>query len=83
MYSNRQIDDHHSFLPSSDKDSLNGAKLKKKREKHYREEVPLEDDFFFCRALGQQKSIQSEVEADKLDLDLPVTKEDQKTTNDK
>ncbi|KAJ6989656.1 hypothetical protein NC653_018214 [Populus alba x Populus x berolinensis] len=34
------------------------------------------------RALGQHKSIKSEVEADKLDLDLPVTKEDQKT-NDK
>lgn len=81
--SKRQIDDHHSFLPSSDMGSQNGAKPKKKREKHYREEVPLEDDFFFCRALGQQKSIQSEVEADKLDLDLPVTKEDQKTTNDK
>nr|XP_034916830.1 peptidyl-prolyl cis-trans isomerase FKBP43-like isoform X5 [Populus alba] len=80
--SKRQIDDHHSFLPSSDVGSQNGAKPKKKREKHYGEEVPLEDDFFFCRALGQHKSIQSEVEADKLDLDLPVTKEDQKT-NDK
>ena len=82
MYSNRQIDDHHSFLPSSDMGSQNDAKSKK-RGKHYKEQVPLEDDFFFCRALGQQKSIQSEVEADKLDLDLPVTKEDQKTTNDK
>ncbi|XP_011031222.1 PREDICTED: peptidyl-prolyl cis-trans isomerase FKBP43-like isoform X2 [Populus euphratica] len=80
--SKRQIDDHHSFLPSSDMGSRNDAKSKK-REKHYKEEVPLEDDFFFCRALGQQKSIQSEAEADKLDLDLPVTKEDQKTTNDK
>ncbi|CAK7339824.1 unnamed protein product [Dovyalis caffra] len=35
------------------------------------------------RALGQQKCMRSEVEADKLSLDLLVTKEDQKTTNDK
>ncbi|KAJ6379085.1 hypothetical protein OIU78_029160 [Salix suchowensis] len=80
--SKRQRNDHHSFLPLSDMGSRNGAKPKKKRGKHYKEEVPLEDDFFFCRALGQQKSIQSEVEADKLDLDF-VTTEDQKTTNDK
>ncbi|KAJ6678885.1 PEPTIDYL-PROLYL CIS-TRANS ISOMERASE FKBP53-LIKE [Salix viminalis] len=80
--SKRQINDHHSFLPLSDMGSRNGAKPKKKRGKNYKEEVPLEDDFFFCRALGQQKSIQSEVEADKLDLDF-ITTEDQKTTNDK
>ncbi|KAJ6367373.1 hypothetical protein OIU77_003684 [Salix suchowensis] len=78
----RQRNDHHSFLPLCDMGSRNGAKPKKKRGKHYKEEVPLEDDFFFCRALGQQKSIQSEVEADKLDLDF-VTTEDKKTTNDK
>ncbi|KAJ6672449.1 PEPTIDYL-PROLYL CIS-TRANS ISOMERASE FKBP53-LIKE [Salix viminalis] len=80
--SKRQINDHHSFLPLSDMGSRNGAKPKKKRGKNYKEEVPLEDDFFFCRALGQQKSIQSEVQADKLDLHF-VTTEDQKTTNDK
>ncbi|CAK7340115.1 unnamed protein product [Dovyalis caffra] len=81
--SKTQPDDHLSILPSSDMGSQNGAKRKKKREKHCKEEKPLEDDFFFGRVLGQQKCMQSEVGAEKLDLFLPVTNEDQKTTNDK